>query len=147
MGVSEIKQEKINSYKDLKVWQLGMSIAENIYKLTAKFSSEHKFGIAQQMQRSALSVPLNIAEGYSRDGTGEYLYFISVAMGSRSELETQLQLSVNVSLVSKNEVQNLFADLEILAKMLKKLSISLKNKTPNPKSNIPTPKLRSNQHA
>ena len=141
MGVSEVQiDNKINSYKDLRVWQLGIQIAKNIFEITEDFPSHHKYALAQQMQKCAISIPSNIAEGYARDGTGEYLYFISVALGSRAELETQLELAISINLIGRDKILQLIEDLEVLAKMLKKLSVRLKQISPNPKSNIQIPK-------
>lgn len=83
---------KISSYKDLIVWQKSMDLVTEIYKLTKQFPKSETFGIAQQMQRAAVSIPSNIAEGYKRNHLPEYIQFLSISNGSGAELETQLEL-------------------------------------------------------
>jgi four helix bundle protein len=80
---------KVNSYKDLLVWQKSIKLVEEIYKLTANLPATEKFGIASQMQRAAVSVPSNIAEGYMRNGLAEYIQFCGIAADPLAELETQ----------------------------------------------------------
>lgn len=83
---------KIRSYKDLIVWQKSMDLVIEIYKLTRQFPKSETYGISQQMQRAAVSIPSNIAEGYKRNHLPEYIQFLSIANGSGGELETQLEL-------------------------------------------------------
>ncbi|HZF01916.1 MAG TPA: four helix bundle protein [Methylomirabilota bacterium] len=88
------------SYRDLLVWQKAMTLAKVIYKITAEFPSEEKFGLISQMRRAAVSVPSNIAEGQARNTTGEFVQFISHAEGSLAELDTQLTLAVELNFLS-----------------------------------------------
>lgn len=83
---------KLESYKDLIIWQKSMELVEEIYKLTKLFPKNETYGLAQQMQRAAVSIPSNIAEGYKRNHLPEYIQFLSIANGSSAELETQLEL-------------------------------------------------------
>ena len=87
-------EAKIESCKDLVVWQRGLHFVKRIYQLTNGFPSDEKFGLVSQMRRAAVSVPSNIAEGQSRRTTGEFVQFISNAEGSMAELET-LQRMLN----------------------------------------------------
>lgn len=82
-----------NSFKDLRVWQIAMELALSVYKLTADFPHDERFGLISQLRRAAVSVPSNIAEGYARSTTGEYRLFLGHARGSCSELETQILLA------------------------------------------------------
>jgi len=84
---------KIQSYRELNVWQLSMELADSIYDITAEFPKSEVHGLSSQMRRCAVSIPSNIAEGSARQGTKELLQFISIAQGSLAELETQLILS------------------------------------------------------
>src|ERR1041385_8573655 len=86
-------KQKTQNYKDLVVWQKGISVAKATYRLTSCFPAEQKFGLVSQMRRAAISIPSNIAEGQARHTTGEFIQFISHAEGSTAELETQLILS------------------------------------------------------
>jgi four helix bundle protein len=87
---------KIESYRDLEVWQKAMDLAVDCYRLTESFPSGEKFGLTAQIQRAAVSVPSNIAEGHGRSITREYLHHLAIAHGSLMELETQVQLSVRL---------------------------------------------------
>src|SRR5579859_7016456 len=90
------EDSKPRSYHDLLVWKKGISLAKAVYKLTAEFPPEEKFGLISQMRRAAVSVPSNIAEGQARNTTGEFVQFISHAEGSLAELDTQLVLSAEL---------------------------------------------------
>jgi four helix bundle protein len=83
---------KIQSYEDLEVWQMAMTLAEQCYRLTATLPREEAYGLSAQIRRAAVSIPANIAEGYGRDQTGNFLNFLRIAQGSARELETHLLL-------------------------------------------------------
>ncbi len=78
----------INSYKDLEIWQEGVRLVSNFYKLTSDFPKEENYGLTSQMRRAAISVPANIAEGYARNHRAELRQFLYIALGSLAELET-----------------------------------------------------------
>lgn len=109
---------KVSHYKQLIVWQRGMELAKSIYKLTASFPSEEKFGLSSQMRRAAVSVPSNIAEGQARHGTGEFLQFLSHASGSLAELETQLLLGSNLGYYKSLDSSAMLKEIEELQRML-----------------------------
>ena len=111
---------KARSYKDLLVWQKGIELAKAVYKLTAKFPAEEKFGIVSQLRR-AMSIPSNIAEGQARRSTGEFVQFISNAEGSVAEVDTQLILSVELCLCFSAAVTKASALTVELQKMLNAL--------------------------
>jgi len=92
-------QIEINSYRDLKVWQDAMVIAERAYRLTARFPKEEVYGMTSQIRRAAVSVAANIAEGHGRDHSGSFVQFLRIAQGSLKELETHLLLALRVDLV------------------------------------------------
>jgi four helix bundle protein len=89
MGVGT---EKKLSYRDLKAWQKSMDLAAAIYGFTRRLPATERYGLISQMQRSAVSVPANIAEGQARKYRGEFLRFLSTSRGSLAELETYLLL-------------------------------------------------------
>jgi four helix bundle protein len=95
---------KINSHKDLKVWQESMALVENIYQITKSFPSNEQFGLVAQMRRCAISIPSNIAEGAGRKGSKEFIRFLYISMGSLSELETQFEISRRLNYVA-NELE------------------------------------------
>ena len=79
--------------KELKVWQESYQLCLEIYKITARFPKEERFGLTSQIRRAAVSVPSNIAEGYGRKTTADYIRLLYIAYGSNCELETQILLS------------------------------------------------------
>jgi four helix bundle protein len=106
-GAALNDREKAKHYKELLVWQKGMSLAKGVYGLTARFPTDERFGLVSQMRRAAISVPSNIAEGQARHGTREFLQFLSHASGSLAELETQVLLSVDMKYCSENDVEGI----------------------------------------
>jgi four helix bundle protein len=111
-------EKKTQSYKDLVVWQKGIALAKVSYRLTSKFPSEEKFGLASQMRRAAVSIPSNIAEGQARHTTGEFIQFISHAEGSVAELETQLILSIELAFAKAEDAKTSFILLDEIRRML-----------------------------
>lgn len=118
-------REKAKHYKELLVWQKGMSLAMGVYGLTAKFPTDERFGLVSQMRRAAISVPSNIAEGQARHGTREFLQFLSHASGSLAELETQLLLSVDMKYCSEKDVEGVAGLINELQKMIAALRRTL----------------------
>jgi len=110
--------EPIESYRDLKVWQEGMQLVENCYRLTGQLPKEELFGLTSQIRRAATSVPANIAEGYGRQNKGEYMQFLRIGQGSLKELETHLLLTVRVGLLRASIVEAVLKDCDRLGKML-----------------------------
>jgi len=93
----------INSHKDLKVWQESLLFVKDIYALTSNFPKEEQFGLTNQMRRAAVSIPSNIAEGAGRNGKKEWIRFLYIALGSISELETQLEIAKILAFVSESD--------------------------------------------
>ena len=116
-------------HKKLDVWQLAMAVAKTIYDLTRRFPEEERYGLVSQMRRAAVSIPCNIAEGAARQGRKEFRNFLSVAQGSLSELDTQLELSERLGYIRSNEIQSLEAELRRVDKMLTALIRSLSRGT------------------
>jgi four helix bundle protein len=94
---------KIKSFRDLRVWQLATEIVELVYRLTRSFPRSEVYGLASQIQRAAVSVPSNIAEGHTREHTKEYLQHLSIAQASLAELETQLEIATRLKYVSAQD--------------------------------------------
>lgn len=88
--------ETVRSYKELKVWQKGIEVVKLIYAITDKFPKSETYGLASQMQRAAVSVPSNIAEGQARQHTKEFRQFLHTSLGSVAELDTQLIVAVEL---------------------------------------------------
>lgn len=109
----------------MDVWKIGMEAAKKVYSLTGGFPAEERFGLVSQIRRAAVSIPSNIAEGHARKSRAEFRQFVSVALGSLAELETQLILSQELNFLNKEEVEVVMAQLDSLGKMLRGLSKSL----------------------
>src|SRR4051794_24684844 len=87
----------INSFRDLRVWQAGMDLVEEVYRATDAFPRTETYGLATQLQRAAVSVPSNIAEGHTRAYTKDYLHHVAIAHGSLAEVQTQIELAVRLA--------------------------------------------------
>ena len=98
------EKSRVHSYRDLRVWQDGMTLAVSCYRLTQSFPKEELYGMISQIRRSACSIPANIAEGNGRENRGEYIQFLRIAQGSLKELETHLLLSIEVGLTAPTSV-------------------------------------------
>ncbi len=90
----------IKSYKDLIVWQKSMHLVTEVYKLTKVLPKEELYGLSSQIRRCSVSIPSNIAEGYGRNSTNDYIRFLQIACGSLYELQTQLQICQNLAYLS-----------------------------------------------
>ena len=121
---------KPRHYKDLLIWQRGMGLAKLVYQLTAKFPGEERYGLTSQLRRAAVSVPSNIAEGQARQGTKEFLQFLSHAQGSLAELETQLLLSMDLGFAQKPDVDRALQEIDELQKMIVGLKRKLSSYSP-----------------
>lgn len=84
--------EVVRSFRDLRVWQSAMDLVVKVYELTRTFPRSETYGLSSQLQRAAVSIPANIAEGHARRNLGEYLHFLSIARGSLAEVQTYLEL-------------------------------------------------------
>ncbi len=110
------------SYRDLEVWQRSMQLAKRIYQVTRSFPNDERFGLTNQLRRASVSVPSNLAEGHARFGAGEFSRFISIAMGSVAEIETQILLSTELGYLRTELSSELMTDLETIGKMLRGLA-------------------------
>jgi four helix bundle protein len=119
---------RIESYRDLRVWQEAMALAVACYHLTQGFPKEEMFGLTSQIRRSAASIAANIAEGYGREHTRSFVQFLHVAQGSLKELETHLLLSERVVAVAANGASGILSKCEIVGKMLRSLIRSLQRR-------------------
>lgn len=118
----------INSFEDLDVWQMGMTLTVECYRLTAKFPVEERYGLSQQMRRAAVSIPSNIAEGHGLETTANYVKHLRIAQGSVKELQTQLILSLRMEFASKAELDPLLNKCERIGKMVRSLIRKLQDK-------------------
>ena len=120
-----IESKKVQGYKDLLVWQKGIRLAKEIYRITQSFPNEEKFGLVSQMRRAAVSIPSNIAEGQARHTTQEFVQFVSHAEGSVAELDTQLILALELGFCPEARATDASGLLSDLRKMLNSLRRAL----------------------
>jgi four helix bundle protein len=120
---------KLASYRELKVWQSGIEVAQSVYTLSQGFPKDELYGLTSQMRRAAVSVPANIAEGHARDSTKEFLHHISIALGSLAEVEMMLTLAETLGYCQPFHTAELFQRTDEEGKMLRGLQKRLKSKT------------------
>lgn len=120
---------KINSYKDLIVWQKSIELCELIYRITNTFPKSELYGLTSQIRRCCVSIPSNIAEGHLRGHKAEYRQFLHIAYGSSAELETQLLIALRIGYLQKKDYEELNSLLVEIMKMLNKLLSVLTPKT------------------
>jgi len=118
----------LRTFKDLKVWQKSYDLCVHVYTLSRRFPADERFGLSFQLRRAAVSVPSNIAEGYGRETTKDYLRFLWIASGSLAELETQLLLSKDLGLSSEEEAARVIDATAEVERMLKALIRSLQER-------------------
>ena len=118
----------MKNYKELEVWQKGMDLTVQLYEITMAFPAEEKFGLVSQIRRAASSIPANIAEGWGRGSTKEYIQFLRVARASLMELETHLILASRLGYIKADALESLQTEVEILGKKINSLIQSLLRK-------------------
>jgi four helix bundle protein len=123
----------VQGHKDLEVWQKAMDLVIDIYKLPASFPSKEVYGLASQMQRAAVSIPSNIAEGHGLKQTQAYLRHLAIANGSLTELETQLEIAERLGYLSV-EGRPIIQKAHEVGRMLSGLRKSLRSRLAEPES-------------
>ena len=115
----------VNDYRELDVWQMSMSLCENVYDLIRSFPAEERFALCDQLRRAVVSIPSNIAEGNGRDSKTEYARFLSIARGSLYEVQTQLELAERFRyIVVPEETKELMTRIsKMLFSMVRKLRV------------------------
>ena len=119
---------KLESYKELIVWQKSMKLAEDVYCVTDSFPLKEKFALTSQIRRAAISIPSNIAEGYGRITAKNYVQFLYISKGSLFELETQIELSKRLNYISEEVYNNLEENIIEISKMLRTMIMKLKDR-------------------
>ena len=121
-------EHAVKSYRDLVAWQRSRELVGEVYLLTAAFPDGERFGLVSQMNRAAVSIPSNIAEGYGRSMTQDYLHFLRIARGSAYELETQLILAEDLGLCKLGATSNAAGTLQEVIRVLQGLIATLERK-------------------
>lgn len=117
----------MKGYEKLIVWQKSMDLVNVVYTITKQLPEDERFGLYSQMRRAAVSIPSNIAEGHSRASGKEFARFLSIAQGSKAELETQLHICDRVGLIMHQDVDTALRLCSETGRML----TSLMNKLPS----------------
>jgi four helix bundle protein len=117
-------------YRDLVAWQRAMELVAKIYLVTALLPQDERFGLTSQLRRAAVSIPSALAEGHARSSTKEFVRYISIAMGSLAELETQLLICAKLELMSEEPVHSLLSLCDEQRRILHGLRKSLTSKLP-----------------
>jgi len=115
----------ISSFRDLRVWQQGVDLVEQVYRISQSFPKCETYGLTGQMRRAAVSVPANIAEGHIRKHTKVFLNHLSIALGSLAELQTELEIAVRLGYVSSEHASALDQQGSALARQLHSLRNAL----------------------
>ena len=120
------KKQDIRNYQDLIVWQKAMVLVEMIYNATQGFPKHELYGLTNQIRRAAVSIPSNIAEGQARYSNAEFRNFLSIAQGSKAEVETQIMIAQRLNYIGStdmNQILSLLIEISrMLASLRKKLS-------------------------
>ena len=119
------QNETIRSYRDLRVWQSAMDLVEQIYRLTEGFPRHETYGLASQMQRAAVSIPANIAEGHERHHGREYLQHLAIAQASIAELETHVEIAWRLRYVTEEQLAGALELSDAVGRQLRALRKSL----------------------
>jgi four helix bundle protein len=130
----------MKSYRKLIVWEKAMALVEAVYVVTKSLPARERFGLATQLQRAAVSIPANIAEGYGRLHRGDYLHHLSIARGSLFEIETLLTLTARLQFSAREQVLAPWNLSQECGRLLRALIAALRRKPPeNPKEPSPRP--------
>jgi four helix bundle protein len=122
----------LRPHKNLKAWQEAIGLVKVIYTLTKSFPDDEKFGIISQFRRASVSVPLNIAEGAGRSSLKEYCHFLDISLGSLSELDTLLLISLELNYINPEIQKEIDLKVEHVSALIYGLQKSKKNQIPNP---------------
>jgi len=122
----EKRAAKIKSFRDLEIWKRSVDLVEEVYAVTRTFPKEEMYGLTSQMRRSAVSVPSNIAEGFTRFHNREYKQFLYMSLGSGAELTTQIIISARLKYMERSKADALIHNIEEISKMTMGLIKKLK---------------------
>ena len=113
-----MSDSKCQSYRDLRVWQEAVKLAEICYRLTKMFPKEELYGMTSQIRRASVSIAANIAEGYGRKHKGEYIQFLYIAQGSLKELETHLLIAQRVEISTAENIDPILSQCDSVGRLL-----------------------------
>jgi four helix bundle protein len=112
---------KIRNFRDLDVWKIGKEIVLDVYRATEAFPKAELYGLAAQMRKASVSIPSNVAEGFNRFHNKEYRQFLFIALGSCAELETQVELSLDLGYIEQRDRDLMVEKFDHESRMLRNL--------------------------
>ena len=115
----------MHNYRELKVWQRSIELVQEVYKLVKKLPKEETYCLSDQMRRAAVSIPSNIAEGQDRNSRKEFIYFLSIARGSKSELDTQVEICLRIGYFNLLDAERVLGLLQEVSMMITSLITKL----------------------
>ena len=118
----------MKTHYDLDVWKKSIKLVKNVYTISAKFQKEEIYGLTSQIKRAIISIPSNIAEGASRQTNKEFIQFLYIAIGSASEVETQLIIANELNFIDGSDLNKLLKDINEIKKMINGLIKRLKER-------------------
>jgi len=113
--------ENMKTFRDLIVWQRSMDLVTEVYKISKRLPDDETYGLISQIRRCAVSIPSNMAEGYGRNSTNQYVHFLRIATGSLYELQTQMEICLNLQYIDKMEFEQLYESSREIERMLSSL--------------------------
>ena len=119
---------EIKTFRDLLVWQKSMALVTEVYRASAEFPTHERYGLSSQIRRCAVSIPSNIAEGFGRHSTTDYIRFLTIANGSLYELQTQVEIALNLGYIENNIYDTLHEQTREIERMMSSLIQSLKRR-------------------
>lgn len=111
----------MRNFRDLEIWKDSLKLVKEIYKLTIDLPNAEKFGLISQMNRCSISIPSNIAEGCAKDSQKDFVRFLQISLGSAFELETQLEICIELGFLKREKVKRTFESVIKLQKQIKSL--------------------------
>jgi len=121
------QRQSIESYRDLEVWQRGVTLVKTVYDLTESFPASEKYGLTSQLRRASVSIPSNIAEGWGYSSRDQYLHYLERARSSLLEVETQIILADQLGYISSEEKKSTLNETTVESKMLLSLMRALRS--------------------
>lgn len=119
----------MSTHKDLEAWRIAIDLARDVYEATKRYPREEQFGLVSQMRRSVVSIASNIAEGAARNGRREFVQFLYIALGSASELDTQIEISRVCGIADRQHLENLQDRAATVKRLIYGLIRSLQSNT------------------
>lgn len=117
---------KIERFEDIRAWQAAREVVNAVYEISSKGSFERDFSLRDQIRRAAISIPSNIAEGFSRQSNKEFIQFLFVAKGSAAEVQSQLYTALDQNYISQDQFDKVYENVEMVSRQLSKFITYLK---------------------